>query len=97
MKEWIDHEREFQGLPNPEEGCDLGPWEPTSTPLVVSEQYKTLFAQFRTHLQAEEDTLGDQGLQRGIDLLEKRMDYLSPISQRPRSSREDSICALRKF
>lgn len=48
----------------------LGQWERQSVPLHVSERYAGLFAEFRTHFEAEMDALGDGSLEREIEILD---------------------------
>ena len=48
---------------------DLGRWERRSTPLTVSEPYEALLREFRRHMQSEMAEIGDESLQRELEIL----------------------------
>ena len=50
---------------------ELGEWEGESVPLSVSGEYADLFSAFREHLAAETSALGDDDLERELDLLDE--------------------------
>ena len=83
LKSWIHDERaSLAGAPpvqlphpdviyHPEHWFwPLGQWERQSAPLHVSERYAGLFAEFRTHFEAETEALGDKSLEREIEILD---------------------------
>ena len=50
---------------------ELGEWEQESVPLSVPEEYADLFESFREHLAAEAVAIGDDDLERELDLLDE--------------------------
>jgi Ca-activated chloride channel family protein len=66
MKEWIAFER--QAI---ETDPGLSEWEQTSTPLVVSDEYKATMQTFLTAFEAEAEDIGDSTLDQEAALLEK--------------------------
>ena len=49
----------------------LGEWERQSMPLEVSPHYAAVFRDFSIHFKAEKEAIGDDSLQKELDLLEK--------------------------
>lgn len=57
------------GIHPPERLPELGRWERQSIPLNVSSEYRSLFQAFADHLRPEMRAIGDETLQRELDLL----------------------------
>jgi Ca-activated chloride channel family protein len=53
----------------------LGRWERQSAPLRVSEHYQGLFEEFAEYFEEEMDAIGDETLERELDILEKLSTY----------------------
>jgi Ca-activated chloride channel family protein len=53
----------------------LGKWEKQSIPLRVSDAYKKLFGDFKTHFNAEMKALGDTTLDRELKVLDKLINF----------------------
>ncbi|WP_254767594.1 vWA domain-containing protein [Salinilacihabitans rarus] len=74
LKEWAVHEREGEGDAEdgiePPEPDGLGRWEQRSDPLTVSERYETRFDRFRAHFDEEASAVGDETLERELELLD---------------------------
>jgi Ca-activated chloride channel family protein len=87
MKNWLNDEMRAEQVKtgtvkvyvNSEDGIivpidlnfSLNEWEHQSSPLVVSSEYKTLFAEFRTYFESEKQIIGDETLSQETQLLDK--------------------------
>jgi Ca-activated chloride channel family protein len=83
LKNWMIDEREhthfsmpweptvddWQGIVVPP--VTLGQWERQSLPLMVSEPYRELFTEFRTYVEEEMNTIGDETLEQELEILDK--------------------------
>jgi Ca-activated chloride channel family protein len=82
LKNWMIDEREhvhfnqsweprvddWVGIPVPP--ANLGQWERQSMPLAVSDSYRTLFEEFRTHFEQEMSDIGDDTLEQEVAILD---------------------------
>ncbi len=48
----------------------LGKWERQSMPLAVSEEYEALFEEFTEYFKAEMEAIGDDALERELEVLD---------------------------
>ena len=71
MRDWISDERETLGLENPRTADDLSGWERESAPLTISEEYQAQIADFLEYFRAEAEAIGDDSLDREIEIMEK--------------------------
>ena len=71
MRDWISNERETLGLENPRTAEDLISWERESAPLTISEEYQAMIEEFLEYFRAEVEAIGDDSLDREIEIMEK--------------------------
>jgi Ca-activated chloride channel family protein len=83
VQNWLIDEREhaswsrpWEPRVNPEEGIcvppsQLGQWERTSLPLMVSSPYRSLFNDFSGYFAGEMDQIGDSTLSQELDILQQ--------------------------
>jgi Ca-activated chloride channel family protein len=80
LKNWTRHERGLidgppaEGIAPPPESADPAPREQQSESLRVTAPYADRLRNFREHFAAEAETIGDEDLQRELDLLETILD-----------------------
>lgn len=90
MKNWVTDERESHEQKKPlepsvnyEEGIilpkpaepPLGKWERQSIPLRVSEHYKEIFREFSTYFEKEMNAIGDDTLNKELEIINKLSNY----------------------
>jgi Ca-activated chloride channel family protein len=81
LKNWMVYERDRSavaadgGVSVPPESDELGRWERQSDDLVVSERYRERIGTFADHFEAEMRAIGDDALQRDLDVLRKLESY----------------------
>ncbi len=90
MKNWIIDERADYITPKPLYRCmtketgivdsyrcpiELGQWERQSIPLKISQDYKDLFKDFKSYFEKEKNAIGDDTLNKEMEILNKLIGY----------------------
>jgi hypothetical protein len=62
-------------VPDEEYDIPLGRWERQSVELTVSRHYREIFAGFAEYFEGEMDAIGDDSLEKELELIEKLSNY----------------------